>query len=123
MGKFPWEELHSLVPGEHGPRMVCRIAADWTIVSGTCNWGGFALAAAVALLRGRVDLIAGWTMERQEELLQHMVQHGRAVDGVTREREATVDGLPFVTYAEVCSSIIRECQREAKDNGDSRASM
>ncbi len=44
-------------------------------------------------------------------LLQWLVRHGCAVDGVTRERDATVDGLPFVTYAEVCSSIIDECLR------------
>ena len=113
MGRFLWEELHPLVPGEPGPRMVCRIATDWTIVGGTCNWGGFGLAAAVALLRGRVDLIADWTMDRQEDLLQHLVDSGRAVDGVTREREPTVDGLPFITYAQACSSIIEECLREA----------
>lgn len=111
MGKFPWEDLHPLVPGPHGPRMVCRVAADWTIVSGTCNWGGFALAASVALLRGRPELIADWTMRRHEELLQRLVDHGRAVDGVTRERSVTVDGLPFITYAQPCSSIINECLR------------
>lgn len=111
MGKFPWEDLHPLVPGGHGPQMVCRVATDWTIVSGTCNWGGFALAAAVALLRGRPELITNWTIERQERLLQRLVHEAGAIDGVTREREATVDGLPFITYAQACDSIIAECLR------------
>lgn len=109
MGRFAWEILHPLVPGAHGPRMVCRIATDWTIISGTCNWGGFALAACVALLRGRPELIARWPSERHEELLTAMVTTGNAVDGVTREHVATVDGLPFVTYEQVCSAIIGEC--------------
>ena len=34
-----------------------------------------------------------------------MVEHGPAVDGVTRRREATVDGLPFLTYIQPWAAI------------------
>jgi len=98
MGLFPWSELHPLIAGEHGRRIACRIATDWTIIAGTSNWGGFGLAAAVALLRNRADLLEAWTPQRHLALLEALVEHGSAVDGVTRERTATVDGLPFLTY-------------------------
>lgn len=98
MGSFLWESLHPLVPNGHGPRIVCRIATDWTIVAGTSNWGAYALAAAVAVLKQRPEVLDRWPHTRHEELLRYLVEHGPAVDGVTREREPTVDGLPFLTY-------------------------
>jgi len=98
MGAFNWAALHPLIAGQHGRRIACRIATDWTIIAGTSNWGAFALAAAVACLRGRPDVLAPWTAERHRELLTALVHDGPAVDGVTREPTATVDGLPFLTY-------------------------
>ena len=107
MGSFLWESLHPLVPNGHGPRIVCRIPTDWTIVAGTSNWGAYALAAAVALLKGRPDVLEAWPEARHEQLLQHLVRYGPAVDGVTREREPTVDGLPFMTYIQPWTSMRR----------------
>ena len=107
MGSFLWESLHPLVPNGHGPRIVCRIPTDWTIVAGTSNWGAYALAAAVALLKGRPELLESWPETRHEQLLKYLVHHGPAVDGVTREREPTVDGLPFLTYIQPWTSILQ----------------
>lgn len=98
MGCIPWEELVRRLNGEHSARIPCRIATDWNIVAGTSNWGGYALAAATLLLRGQIETLRPFTFEQQESVLKHMVQHGPAVDGVTRRREPTVDGLPFLTY-------------------------
>lgn len=98
MGTIPWEELARRLTGEHAGRIPCRIATDWTILAGTSNWGGYALAAATLLLRGRVDLLQPWDRAQQQRVLEHLVEHGPAVDGVTRLREPTVDGLPFLTY-------------------------
>lgn len=98
MGWFPWATLHPLIAGGQGKRIACRIATDWAILSGTSNWGGFALGAVVALLQRRPDLIETWTAERHRTVLETLVEQGPAVDGVTRERTATVDGLPFLTY-------------------------
>lgn len=98
MGSFAWETLHRAIAGAHGRRIACRIATDRTILAGTSNWGAFALAAALSLIRERADLIEAWTTARHRELLEALVEDGPAVDGVTRERTATVDGLPFVTY-------------------------
>ncbi len=98
MGCIPWEELVRRLSGDHSKRIPCRIATDWNIVAGTSNWGGYALAAATLLLRGQIDALRPFTFEQQETVLKHMIQHGPAVDGVTRRREPTVDGLPFLTY-------------------------
>jgi hypothetical protein len=105
MGRFPWEQLAPLVPGGQGASIVCRTATDWTILAGTSNWGAYALAAAVALLRGRPDVLAAWTPEHQSRMLRHIVECGPAVDGVTRQRDSTVDGLPFADFIQPWAEI------------------
>ena len=105
MGSVPWEDLERRLSGEQSARVPCRIATDWNIVAGTSNWGGYALAAAVALLRGQIDKIALCDSRQQQTVLEDMVAHGPAVDGVTKRREPTVDGLPFLTYIQPWEAI------------------
>lgn len=98
MGSIPWHELHRRLNGPHAARVPCRIATDWTIVAGVSNWGGQALAAAVLALTNKTHAARDWTANQQLQLLERLVTDGPAVDGITRLREATVDGLPFLTY-------------------------
>jgi hypothetical protein len=105
MGAVPWEELERRLSGEQSARVPCRIATDWNIIAGTSNWGGYALAAAVALLRGQVAAVAPCDARQQQAVLDAMVEHGPAVDGVTKRREPTVDGLPFLTYIQPWEAI------------------
>lgn len=98
MGAVPWEDLVARLPGDQSARIPCRIATDWTILAGVSNWGGYALAAAVAVLAGRQELLQRWTTERHRSALELLVRETGAVDGVTRLAEPTVDGLPFETY-------------------------
>jgi hypothetical protein len=105
MGAIPWEELERRLSGEQSARVPCRVATDWNIVAGTSNWGGYALAAAVALLRGQVEAVAPFDGRQQQSVLETMVKNGPAVDGVTRRREPTVDGLPFLTYIQPWEAI------------------
>lgn len=97
MGQIPWEDLVRRLPGEAAARIPCRIATDWTIVAGVSNWGGYALAAATLWLRGQAELLRDRTADQELQVLQQMVSQGPAVDGVTRQFEATMDGLPFLT--------------------------
>ncbi len=108
MGAIPWVELRRRLSGEHGGRVPCRIACDFNIVAGTSNWGAMALAASVCLLRERLDVLQPWTRERHREWLEYLVANGPAVDGVTGRREATVDGLPFLTYIQPWEGILRK---------------
>lgn len=107
MGAIPWEELRRRLDNEHAARIPCRVSTDWTIVAGTSNWGAYALAAAALVLRRRVDVLRQWGRNRQQRALEHIVEHGPAIDGITGRREATVDGLPFVTYIQPWEGICR----------------
>ncbi len=109
MGAIPWAELRRRLSGEQAGRVPCRIACDFNIVAGTSNWGAMALAAGVCLLRGRLDVLQPWTRERHREWLENLVANGPAVDGVTGRSEATVDGLPFLTYIQPWEGILRRC--------------
>ena len=100
MGSIPWWELHRRLSGPHAARVPCRIATDWTIVAGVSNWGGQALAAAVLSLTHNTNAARDWTANQQLQLLERLVTEGPAVDGITRLREPTVDGLPFLTYTQ-----------------------
>lgn len=98
MGAIPWEELERRLSGEQAGRIPCRVPCDWNIVAGTSNWGAYALAASVLWLRGQAELLQPFTVAREQRVLEAVVADGPAVDGVTRRREATVDGIPFLTY-------------------------
>ncbi|MFM9965037.1 MAG: glutamate cyclase domain-containing protein [Planctomycetaceae bacterium] len=112
MGTIAWAELRRRLSGEQAGRVPCRIACDFNIVAGTSNWGAMALAASVCLLHNRLDVLKPWTRERHRECLEQLVANGPAVDGVTGRREATVDGLPFLTYIQPWEGILR-CLFEA----------
>ncbi len=98
MGRFDWSLLSQRLGGPVGAKIPCRIATQRSILAGTSNWGAYALAAAVAVLKGRVDVLEQHTAQAQHDMLAAIVNDARAVDGVTRRHEVTVDGLPFLTY-------------------------
>jgi hypothetical protein len=99
MGKVPWDVIRRNIP--NGGLIACRVPTDHLIVCGVSNWGAYALAAGVRLLRGVPHDRALFSVERERELLQVMVEQGPLVDGKTGQQSATVDGLPFDRYAEV----------------------
>lgn len=111
MGLLPWETLRAALPGANAGRTICRIATDHLILSGVSNWGAYGLACAVAGLRGRDDLLAGWDGAAQRRLIDRLVQEAGAVDGVTGRREPTVDGIPLDLYAPVVDEIIGVARR------------
>jgi D-glutamate cyclase len=99
MGCIAWEELaRRICGGVQSALSPCRVATDWNLIAGTSNWGAFALAAATLFLMNRVEALAPLDKEFHRRLLERMIADGPAIDGMTRRREATVDGLPFETY-------------------------
>ncbi len=99
MGKLPWATIRRNVPG--GGLVACRVPADHLIVAGVSNWGAYALATGVRLLRGAAHDPALYDVGRERELLRVMVESGPLVDGVTGEASVTVDGLTFERYGAV----------------------
>ena len=108
MGRFAWSALRERIRGDAAARIPCRIATDRTIVAGTSNLGAYALAASIAFLHQRVDVLREHSCDAQAAMLVRLVENAGAVDGVTRTPEPTVDGVPFLTGIEPWAAIRRE---------------
>lgn len=96
MGKIVRSTICKNIPD--GEITACRTATDFLIVCGVSNWGAYALAAGVMLMRNKTEAKL-FDPARELQMLQHLVQHGPLIDGVTGKRTATVDGLSFEEYA------------------------
>lgn len=107
MGRIPWELLQQAIPDGLGGRIACRIATHHLAIAGVSNWAAYALALAVAALRDRLDVAAALDLDAERDLIQTLVDEGGAVDGVTRLRQATVDGLPLETYLQTLAGLRR----------------
>eukprot|EP00062_Callorhinchus_milii_P023672 gi/632982766/ref/XP_007908317.1/ PREDICTED: UPF0317 protein C14orf159 homolog, mitochondrial [Callorhinchus milii] len=108
----------------NGDLIACDVEADFAIIAGVSNWGGYALACALYLLnccsvharylRRAIGFPNGsernaWTsalpsVNKEDKLLQILVKHGIR-SGVTGNLGMEVDGLPF---HDVHSSLIRQ---------------
>ncbi len=87
----------------HGELIFCATAADHIVPAGISNWGGYAIAAALSLLSGK-PLLRSPAHERRA--VEAMVATG-AVDGCTRQRSLSVDGLLWDDYASTLQDIFR----------------
>jgi hypothetical protein len=105
MGKMPWDTIRRNIP--RGGLIACRVPTDELIVAGVSNWGAYALAAGVLLLRGEKGDAALFDPERERDLLRLMVEQGPLIDGVTGEHTPTVDGLTWEQYAAPLTAIGR----------------
>jgi hypothetical protein len=97
MGKIPHETVVKNIP--NGDLIHCRVPTDHLIVAGVSNWGAYALAAGVYVLRGVKPPRDLFDPDREREILEVMVREGPLVDGVTGKQTATVDGLSWDEYA------------------------
>lgn len=75
----------------NGSRISCRTPADLCIYAGVSNWGAYGLCALLSAAARRPLLPEP---EEVVSLLAALVGAG-AVDGISRKRTATVDGLPL----------------------------
>jgi len=97
MGKVPRDTIRRNIP--NGELIACRVPTDHLIVAGVSNWGAYALAAGVLLLRGERGDADLFDPDRERRLVQVMVERGPLVDGVTGRQTVTVDGLTWEQYA------------------------
>ncbi|KAF1600618.1 D-glutamate cyclase, mitochondrial, partial [Eudyptes chrysolophus] len=97
-----------------GDVIACDVEADFTIVAGVSNWGGYAIACALYILstceihdhylrkavgfpplaKKVIWLSALPSVTKEEKLLKTLAQHG-VRSGKTASLEMEVDGLPF----------------------------
>ena len=85
----------------NGSRISCRTPADLCIYAGVSNWGAYGLCALLSAVARRPLLPQP---EEIVSLLTALVEAG-AVDGISRKRTATVDGLPLRHESDVVSEL------------------
>jgi len=86
MGKIKQYVVENIPKGDI---ISASFATNHLILAGVSNWGAHALVAAISLLVHE-DLL--YSSEKEVEILKAIVNEG-AVDGLTKERTLTVDGI------------------------------
>ncbi|XP_025902307.1 D-glutamate cyclase, mitochondrial [Nothoprocta perdicaria] len=116
---------------KNGDVIACDVEADFTIVAGVSNWGGYAIACALYVLstceihdrylrkavgfpqlsKKMVWLAALPSVPKEEKFLKALVQHG-VRSGKTASLEMEVDGLPFYnTHSLMIEKLLQEVQQ------------
>nr|XP_054303524.1 D-glutamate cyclase, mitochondrial isoform X2 [Pongo pygmaeus] len=110
----------------HGDVIACDVEADFAVIAGVSNWGGYALACALYILYScavhsqylrkavgpsRAPRDQAWTQAlpsviKEEKMLGILVQH-KVRSGVSGIVGMEVDGLPFHnTHAEMIQKLV-----------------
>lgn len=104
-GRIPWEAFKDHSMTYRAPVFCCRTKTDYFISSGISNWGGYALLIGVALVLGRLDPLKKITSQREGMVLDYLIRHGPAVDGMTWRQDHSVDGIEFRDYMRLIGRI------------------
>jgi hypothetical protein len=105
LGSVPWRWLRRAISRGPADYVPCRIATDLTVLAGVSNWGGYALALSMLALRDARGIAKSWDANDLERLIKALVRDSFCVDGVTKQRQPTVDGLPLETYLETITQL------------------
>lgn len=104
-GKIPWEVFHNHSTTYREPVFCCRVETDYFVSCGVSNWGGYALMAGVALAKKNLALLQKVTPEQEGMVLDYLIHHGPAIDGITRRQDHSVDGIEFKDYIKIIERI------------------
>lgn len=94
----------------NGKKICAAVKTDFLIVAGVSNWGGHALSAALSIL-ARIMLLHD--TETEVKLLESIVEAG-AVDGCTKKRTTTVDGLSLEDNLNILALLRNTVESAAK---------
>ena len=105
MGSSPRKILEESIP--NGAKVSCAVPCDHLLVVGVSNWGGYALPAALAILRPdlREALVSGLNRDTDRAILKAAVFDGYAVQGATGTHVLSVDKLPWEFHADLLDQI------------------
>jgi hypothetical protein len=104
-GKIPWEVFKQQSSTNREAVFCSRVRTDYLVSCGISNWGGYALLTGVALAAKRLDILKKVTPDQEEMVLEYLVRHGPAVDGITCKQDHSVDGIEFDDYIKVIERI------------------
>ena len=113
MGKVFADALAGI---EHGAAIASTVSTDFCIAAGVSNWGAYGLTGALSVLAGRDLLPSADACARD---IERLVERGGAVDGVTRRREPTVDGLDLSISLRMLENIRRQIAPSPLERGES----
>jgi hypothetical protein len=115
MGKLPPGLIARTVP--NGEKIACVTSCDQLVVAGVSNWGAYGLMAALAVARPdwAARIAKFLTAERDLAVTRAAVDKGGAVDGVTAQREATVDGFGPEIHGPLVDELGRIARGEVAD--------
>lgn len=106
MGVIPTSFIEQNIA--NGAKIACKTRTDFLFVCGVSNWGGYALAAAIAILKKKAAAVKDFfDADAELALLEVVVKGGPLVDGISGKATATVDGLAWETHAAVLGGIAR----------------
>lgn len=107
MGSLPRSLVETSIL--NGDKVACAIPCDHLIVCGVSNWGGYAVPAALALLRPelRAALTARLNREADLAILKAAVFEGGAVQGATGTAILSVDKLPWEMHAGLLGEVVK----------------
>lgn len=74
------------------------VEADIPIIAGVSNWGGHAIAAMLAAIKGNIEIFHNGILER--EMIEGCIRE-KAMDGGTKKPDIGVDSLPAVLHSSV----------------------
>lgn len=98
MGKISAYVKENVFKGE---QICAEVDTDNLIIAGVSNWGGHALGAILSIMNNKMVMYDSVT---EAEVLQKIVEAG-AVDGCTKQRVMTVDGLSLKENIEIFRQI------------------
>lgn len=98
---------------KEGAKISAVTAADYLIIAGVSNWGGHGIAAGLSLLASEILL---HTPMEEVKMISAMVEAG-GVDGCSKKREMTVDGLSLELNLEIFNRISEVAIRGLKLEG------
>lgn len=96
MGSIPSAVIEANIAD--GATIRCVVPVDHLVVAGVSNWGAYALAAGVAVLREEFTVLPLFDSTMEQAKLLALVDAGPLVDGVVGKQQATVDGLSWDDY-------------------------
>lgn len=86
------------------------VRVDHLVVAGVSNWGAYGVVAQLSMLAKQPLL---HTPEEERKLVTACIEAG-GVDGVTRRRVPTVDGLPLETHVAIVELLRMLVERQIK---------
>lgn len=106
MGKLSSDFISEHI--EQGETIACRVSCKNLLIAGISNWGGAALAIAIAHLKQDIQMLAGLTTAMDKKILYALVRNADALDGVSQQSVYHVDGFAHEKHATVLEEMLKQ---------------